>query len=119
MRWPPVKSWTSSLPIKGFRHFVAINYGGKGIDRWVILVAVLDGKASLRILWSEMNDGSKWSTGWLEVNRVNANSLVDKTRDDKTDTTIEDQTCLHPSEDSGLLVPTNIISPRPWNLKKK
>ena len=42
MRWPPNKAWTSAYLMKGYRHFVAVNYGGSGKSRWVNLVAVLD-----------------------------------------------------------------------------
>ena len=42
MIWPPVKAWTSTSYQNGQVHFVAINYGGKLLDRWVILMSVLD-----------------------------------------------------------------------------
>ena len=49
--WPPNKAWTSTKLIVGYRHFVAINYGGKSRNRWVQLVSVLDGRARLKLAW--------------------------------------------------------------------
>ena len=40
MIWPPVKAWTSKVSIDGQVHFVAINYGGKLLNRWVVLMSV-------------------------------------------------------------------------------
>ena len=49
MNWPPSKSFTSTRNRMGFRHFVAINYGGQGKNRWIQLIAVLDGKAKVKV----------------------------------------------------------------------
>ena len=112
MSWPPKKAWTSVKPLNGFRHFVAINYGGKSKDKWVKLVAVLDGNTILRISWIEMQDSSKWLVGWPELPSY---SLGDdqKTKSGKDDFQHQNL-CLHSSIDSGLAIPcideTNIRS---------
>ncbi|WP_320676784.1 TIGR02450 family Trp-rich protein [Prochlorococcus sp. MIT 1300] len=67
MKWPPNKSWTSTTPRNGFRHFVALNYGGKGRDRWIEMVAVLDAKTTLRVSLKELKLTNKWKSGWLQL----------------------------------------------------
>ncbi len=67
MRWPPNKAWTSSSPIEGFRHFEVHEYGGKGDERWVTLVAVLDKNIKFKVDWSELKTYAKWSIGWLQL----------------------------------------------------
>ncbi len=67
MRWPPNKAWTSSTAIEGYRHFEVIEYGGKGDDRWVKLVAILDRKIEMKIDWNELKTYSKWSIGWMQL----------------------------------------------------
>ena len=114
MRWPPNKSWTSTSLRKGFRHFVAINYGGKGPDRWVLLVSVLDGKSRFRVPWVELKDISKWHTGWLPMSRDEANPIDNKYHYSEENDSTSNQTCLHASRDSGLLIPSSIKNPRPW-----
>ena len=59
MEWPPNKAWTSTTLRQGFRHFVAINYGGTDKDRWVSLVSVLDANSRFRVSWDEMKDVTK------------------------------------------------------------
>ena len=114
MKWPPNKAWTSSILRKGFRHFVAINYGGKGLNRWVNLVSVLDGKICFRVSWEEMKDKSQWVSGWEQLPREEANPLSDQTfRDYKLQEEDKDA-CLHPSEDSGLMIPSSSSIERPW-----
>ncbi len=110
MNWPPNKAWTSIDPILGQRHFVAINYGGDGIDRWVNLVSVLDGKVRLRVLWKELNIISRWKSGWLNFSKARD---LSKFQNDL----ITDECCLHPSEDSGLLPSANVPPKRPWFLE--
>ncbi len=117
MNWPPNKAWTSSSSFNGFRHFVAINYGGRGSARWVNMVSVLDSKVRLRVLWHEMNDTSKWASGWLQLSRDEAN--IPSTSRFKEDNLIQkrEEVCLHPSADSGLNIPCDVNSPRPWFLE--
>ena len=115
MRWPPIKSWTSTSLREGFRHFVAINYGGRGFGRWVLLVAVLDGNARLCIPWSEMKDSSKWIKGWLELHRDEANPPVKRNQIRENTNISDEEVCLHPSKDSGFLIPEETTSPRTWN----
>ncbi len=67
MRWPPNKAWTSSKSIEGYRHFEVIEYGGKGDDRWVTLVAILDREIKMKIDWNELKTYSKWSIGWMQL----------------------------------------------------
>ena len=110
MQWPPIKSWTSRSSRKGFRHFVAINYGGTGEKRWVLFVAVLDGKCRFLVKWRELNDSSQWISGWLKLSREEANPLSkDRAEHDAT------QVCLHASQDSGLLIPSGEPKIRPWD----
>jgi len=114
MRWPPIKSWTSTSIREGFRHFVAINYGGKGKDRWVSMVAVLDGNSRLMVSWNEIKDNSKWNSGWLKLSRDQSNPSLDRSSSIGLSNTKKNGPCLHPSEDSGLLIPSEAISERPW-----
>ena len=115
MNWPPNKAWTSQVNRKGYRHFVAINYGGRGVDRWVNLVSVLDGDVRLRVKWIEMTDGQLWATGWQQLPREEANQYFDNAEfgDQQLDR-INDSACLHPSIDSGLLIPSDNPDIRPW-----
>ena len=114
MRWPPNKAWTSTLLRKGYRHFVAINYGGKGKDRWVNLVAVLDGTSCLRVSWAEMKDSSMWISGWEQLSRDQANPFEGNLDSLGTDELKEKQVCLHPSIDSGLTIPSDSEINRSW-----
>ena len=104
MNWPPNKAWTSTTSRLGFRHFVAINYGGKGSDRWVNLVSVLDGQARLRVSWQEMKDSSMWNSGWQQLPKLEAKTpdgqIVNQQIDQNTQAA-----SLHPSED---------FDNRPW-----
>ena len=115
MRWPPRLSWTSTYLRQGFRHFVAINYGGQGNERWVTLVAVLDGKSRLSVRWEEMKDPSKWISGWLKLTRKEANpskaNYISGNKIEKKD----EEVCLHVSKDSGLLIPSRLNQIRPWH----
>ena len=104
MNWPPNKAWTSTTSRLGFRHFVAINYGGKGSDRWVNLVSVLDGQARLRVSWQEMKDSSKWNSGWQQLPKLEAKTPDDQIVNQQIDQNMQ-EACLHPSED---------FDDRPW-----
>ena len=44
--------WTSSEPQQGFRHFRVVGQGGRGAERWVEVVAVLDATQRLRVVAS-------------------------------------------------------------------
>ncbi|WP_320667999.1 TIGR02450 family Trp-rich protein [Prochlorococcus sp. MIT 1307] len=110
MRWPPNKSWTSIYSRNGYRHFVAINYGGKKKERWVALVSVLDGKSRFVVPWSEMQDNSKWISGWLSLAKDEANSCSEEFGNIELA-----KACLHPSKDSGLLIPSEKNLIRPWD----
>jgi len=115
MSWPPGLSWTSTYLREGFRHFVAINYGGQGNERWVTLVAVLDGKSRLLVRWGEIKDPTKWISGWLKLSREQANPSKEKYISCKKIENKEKKVCLHASEDSGLLIPSRSNQIRSWN----
>ena len=103
MHWPPSKAWTSVQAIKGFRHFVAINYGGKGIDRWVNLVSVLDGDVNLRVEWSTLKNKSIWSSGWKQIDLTKNEHSDINVLDQKQEQELLESSCFHLSSDSGFL----------------
>ncbi len=111
IKWPPNKAWTCTSKRNGFRHFVAINYGGEGIKRWVLMVSVLDGKVRFIVDWIELIDVSKWQSGWMQLSREEANSPMNAVSSEEIH---KNQTCLHPSIDSGLLAPLRESFVRPW-----
>ena len=108
MIWPPVKAWTSKFYIKDQIHFVAINYGGKSIERWVILMSVLDSSVVVKVSWSQLVDSSNWECGWDNTN-YSSFSKIGKNKYE-----VRTTNCKDPSVDSGLTIPIteNII--RPW-----
>tara|TARA_Y100001968_G_C19065588_1_gene575831 strand:- start:58 stop:384 length:327 start_codon:yes stop_codon:yes gene_type:complete len=108
MIWPPLKAWTSKESIRGERHFVAINYGGKLIDRWVILISVVDAGVAIKVPWSQLRDTSKWNCGWDENNFSDSTKIID----DKS--VINSCICIHPSQDSGLTIPISQKKIRSW-----
>ena len=108
MIWPPLKAWTSKSFIKDQIHFVAINYGGELLDRWVILMSVLDSSVVVKVSWSQLVDLTNWESGWVEVKHVGYNKLVDNKGDER----ITDFS--HPSKDSGLTIPICKNTIRPW-----
>ncbi len=114
MKWPPFKAWTSTKSIEGFRHFVAINYGTHDEIRYVNLVSVLDGKVRIRVPWDEMNDKTKWICGWLELSREASNTKSDPRINREDLKNIDPNLSLHPSADSGLLIPTESALLREW-----
>ena len=107
MIWPPLKAWTSKIYIEGQIYFVAINYGGKLLERWVILMSVLDSSVVIRVSWSQLIHSSDWLCGWDETNYSSFSKMVNKYEAITT-------SCSYPSVDSGLTMPItkNII--RPW-----
>ena len=108
MIWPPVKAWTSKVNINGQVHFVAINYGGEFIDRWVVLMSVLDSTVVVKVSWSQLVDLSNWEAGWNEKNYLE----LFKLNNNKSDVKATDFS--HPSIDSGLTIPIRGHSIRPW-----
>ena len=116
MNWPPNKAWTSKYLHKGLRHFVAINYGGEGKNRWVNLVAVLDGEARFKISWSDLQDTSNWISGWENSDKNidrGAQELIVKPQ--KINNSAQGSACLQPSDDCGLQIPSNKGDIRPWD----
>ena len=108
MNWPPSKAWTSKVCINGQFHFVAINYGGESLKRWVILMSVLDSSVLVKVSWSQLVDLSNWEAGWTDIRRKKFLKLVNSKVDERT------TTLSHPSIDSGLTVPITKNSIRPW-----
>ena len=111
MTWPPVKAWTSKVNINGQVHFVAINYGGKSLKRFVVLMSVLDSSVVVKVSWSKLVDSSNWESGWDEENHVDheeCSKLVNNKDDVKT------TNFHHPSNDSGLTIPISENTIRPW-----
>ena len=108
MIWPPVKAWTSKASLNGQIHFVAINYGGKLLSRWVVLMSVLDSNVVVKVPWSQLVDLSNWEPGWHGRNYMKSSKLVNIRSDAKT------TDFSHPSIDSGLTVPISKNTIRPW-----
>ena len=108
MIWPPVKAWTSKYRIDSQVHFVAINYGGKSLDRWVVLMSVIDASVVVKVFWSQLIDPSNWESGWGENNSCNSSEIVNEK--DKKNTIIQ----THLSPDSGLTIPITNDFIRPW-----
>ena len=108
MIWPPVKAWTSKYCINGQVHFVAINYGGELLKRWVLLMSVLDSTVVVKVPASQLVDLSNWETGWDEINHRESSELVNNKSDVKTINS------SHPSIDSGLTIPITEKTIRPW-----
>ena len=108
MNWPPVKAWTSKISLNGQIYFVAINYGGEFLKRWVILMSVLDSNVVVKVPWSQLVDLSKWEAGWDEINYREPCELVNNKSD------VETTNFSHPSIDSGLTIPISEKTIRPW-----
>ena len=106
--WPPVKAWTSKINLNGQLHFVAINYGGELLKRWVLLMSVLDSTVVVKVSWSQLVDLSKWESGWDKMNYRESFELVNNKIDRKT------TNFSHPSIDSGLTIPITEKTIRPW-----
>ncbi len=108
MNWPPVKAWTSKFPIDEQIHFVAINYGGKLLKRWVVLMSVIDSSLLIKVSWSELIDSSNWESGWCEINSSNSSESDNKMVHIKT------TNFTYLSSDSGLTIPMTKNPIRPW-----
>ena len=108
MNWPPLKAWKSKLFINGHIYFVAINYGGKLQNRWVILMSVLDSDVVVKVPWSKLIDPSNWECGWDEDKDLTSFKIVNNKV--KACTAID----TYPSADSGLTIPITKYIIRPW-----
>ncbi len=115
--WPPVKAWTSIFPIKGRRHFVAINYGIEEGVRWVNLVCVVDGSLRFRVFFEDLNDSNSWLPGWQDIDNQNKIKEITCSKD-KYSYDFENA-CLHPSDDSGLSLSSRSNDYRPWCIDEK
>ena len=112
MRWPPNKAWTRTSTEKGYRHFAAINYGGKGQERWISLVSIIDGDFRLKVKLADITDSDKWVCGWLQL--PPEEEICSPFESDLDNGNQRNETCLHPSIDSGLIIPTKDIEIRAW-----
>ena len=110
MIWPPVKAWTSQEYIEGQLHFVAINYGGKLENRWVVMMSVLDSNVLVKVSWLELVDQSNWKCGW------DGNNQSDSSKPAMSKAEIITTKITHPSVDSGLTIPITTSIIRPWFL---
>ena len=108
MNWPPVKAWTKKVGIDGHVHFVAVSYGGELLNRWVILMSVLDSNVVVKVLWCHLVDLSKWESGWDKRNYLEPSKLVNHEIELKTTES------AYPSVDSGLTIPITGNKIRPW-----
>ncbi len=108
MIWPPVKAWTSKNYINGQVHFVAVNYGGELLKRWVVMMSVIDSTVVVIVSWPKLIDSSKWEAGWDERNHIESSKLIKHKSDVKT------TNFSNPSSDSGLTIPISKNTIRPW-----
>ncbi len=108
MIWPPVKAWTSKVYINGHVHFVAINYGGELLSRWIVLMSVIDSNVVVKVPWSQLVDLSNWEAGWDEKYSIESSELVNNKSD------LKHTHFFHPSIDSGLTIPISENTIRPW-----
>ena len=108
MIWPPVKAWTSKVYINGQIHFVAINYGGELLKRWVVFMSVIDSTVVVKVSWSKLVNLSNWEPGWDERNLIDSSGIV---CNESVDETSEFSTL---SIDSGLTIPISKNTIRPW-----
>ena len=108
MIWPPVKAWTYKSGVKVNRHFVAINYGGKLEERWVILMSVLDSSLVVKVSWFQLIDPANWECGWDDNKNSNYSILVNNKSEKGT------IKLTHISTDSGLTIPITKNVIRPW-----
>ena len=108
MTWPPSKAWTCKELIEGHLHFVAINYGGELLKKWVVLMSVIDSNVVVKVSCSKLADSSKWESGWGEINYLELSTVVSNNVEVKT------CDCLYPSADSGLTIPLSKNNIRPW-----
>tara|TARA_B100000945_G_C20083757_1_gene458004 strand:+ start:137 stop:475 length:339 start_codon:yes stop_codon:yes gene_type:complete len=108
MIWPPVKAWTSNFSIEGQVCFVAINYGGELLDRWVILMSVLDSTVVLKVSWCQLTNLSYWKAGWNERNYLELSKLT------TNKSVLKKTEFSYPSSDSGLTIPISENTIRPW-----
>ena len=108
MNWPPVKAWTSKFSIDGQFHFVAINYGGQILERWVLLMSVIDSNVVVKVSWAELVNQSNWERGWDETNQSDCSKLVN------SKCVIGTTNFTDLSDDSGLTIPITKDIIRPW-----
>ena len=74
MAWRPARAWTSQSPVSGYRHFELVTQGGRGPQRWVEMAAVLDPSHRERVLWNELKDPTRWSSGWQSIPKSDEDS---------------------------------------------
>ena len=114
MNCPPVKAWTSIYPKNGARHFVAINYEFSGKSSFVYLVSVLDRDIFLKIEFKELEDSSKWLSGWHDLSTNDSPSKKLQTITSELNETKDSNKFFQVSEDAGLAIPLIKKKYRPW-----
>ena len=60
-------SWTSNKSIFGLRHFVLVNSINEHDQIYFLMVSVIDGEISLKILKEELLNSGNWNKGWLDL----------------------------------------------------
>ena len=108
MIWPPVKAWTSKVKIRNQIYFVAINYGGTSLNRWVVLMSVIDSSIVVKVSWSKLVNSSNWESGWDEISFLETSNLIINKSD------LSNTELFYPSCDSGLTIPISKNTIRPW-----
>ncbi len=112
IKWPPRKAWTSKKIVLGYRHFVAINYGGVAEERWVLLIAVLNGHSNLKESWKRLINNDYWDQGWIELRRSESNPSTNNFK--TTQYKKLNEKSIIASQDSGLLIPNQSEKVRDW-----
>ena len=115
VNWPPVKAWTSIKKIKNNRYFVAINYGITKDFAWVNLVSVIEAEVCIKVPFEELTDKSIWKPGWKNIN-YKSNESEENINSKNTNAYLKsyESGCLHPSDDSGILIKDKKYQYRPW-----
>ncbi len=114
MNWPPKLSWTSKFYLKGFCHYVAINYGIYNNLYWVNLVSVLDSRIRFIVDFEDLKESTHWACGWVDLKPEEFIGLNQDQNYILAQLSEGNQACLHLSEDSGLLIPYKNIELRQW-----
>ncbi len=116
IKWPPIKSWSKTIPLNGFTHFVAINYGGEGNERWVNFVSVLDSNVRIIVSFKDLSDSFEWNQGWSEIKKNQPDSPLYIKKNNIIFNKNNISSCLHPSDDSGLDINIQNHVIREWDL---
>ena len=114
IKWPPNRAWTSKYKINGEHHFIIINYGVKEKVYWVNLVSVIDANICFILNLDELSDNSIWIPGWQDFeNDMTEKDLLSIDSSCSNMKSLK-KGCLHPSDDSGLSIGSDVKKIRPW-----